>query len=183
MKNVFAFLGVILFVCGFFSLFISFYSVFIFVIFFLLAALFMRKFFIKMFERMKNNLPIVYRFFLALGGYFLFITIIFGLEFYYNNETIGNSLLKFEFIILSAIGLYILQPWKWKDVWQNTGKKYFFMSIVFLVVSASGWHFLKKEMLIDSCLDMGDVWDYDEERCRTDCITWTKESGCVKIEK
>ena len=123
-----------------------------------------------MFEKMKNNLPIVYRFFLSLGGYSLFIATIFGLEFYYNNEDIGNSLLKYEFIILSAIGLYILQPWKWKEIWQNVGKKYFFISIVFLIMSASGWCFLKKEMLI-------------ENRCRTDCVTWTVKDGCIKFEK
>ena len=33
----------------------------------------------------------------------------------------------------------------------------------------------------ETCLDLGNgVWDYAEHRCRTDCVTWNKEQGCVK---
>ncbi len=27
---------------------------------------------------------------------------------------------------------------------------------------------------------IGDVWDYREQRCRTDCIQWGQEKGCIK---
>ncbi len=34
---------------------------------------------------------------------------------------------------------------------------------------------------IDSCLDLGGVWDYEFETCRFDCETWTEKTGCVLI--
>ena len=33
----------------------------------------------------------------------------------------------------------------------------------------------------DSCLDSGNVWDYDEGRCRDDCLRWDKVHGCIKM--
>lgn len=30
------------------------------------------------------------------------------------------------------------------------------------------------------CIEVGKVWDEDKKNCRTDCITWNKEQGCVK---
>ena len=33
----------------------------------------------------------------------------------------------------------------------------------------------------DSCLDSGNVWDYDEGRCRDDCLRWDKFHGCIKM--
>ena len=32
-----------------------------------------------------------------------------------------------------------------------------------------------------SCMDSGDVWDYDEDRCRDDCLTWKDKYGCVQM--
>lgn len=34
---------------------------------------------------------------------------------------------------------------------------------------------------IDSCLDQGLVWDYEQRICRDDCLTWNKREGCVPI--
>lgn len=33
------------------------------------------------------------------------------------------------------------------------------------------------------CLDGGGVWDYDEKRCREDCLTWNKVNGCIYIDE
>jgi len=33
----------------------------------------------------------------------------------------------------------------------------------------------------NSCLDNGNVWDYQENRCREDCLVWNKINGCVKM--
>lgn len=33
----------------------------------------------------------------------------------------------------------------------------------------------------NSCLDIGDVWDYSENRCRGDCLVWNKINGCIKL--
>ena len=40
-------------------------------------------------------------------------------------------------------------------------------------------HFLK----IDSCLDSGNVWDYNENRCRSDCLAIIKSKGCIYMDK
>lgn len=33
----------------------------------------------------------------------------------------------------------------------------------------------------NSCLDDGNVWDYNENRCREDCLAWNKINGCIKL--
>ena len=33
----------------------------------------------------------------------------------------------------------------------------------------------------DTCRDGGDVWDYDEDRCRDDCLLWNDRYGCVQM--
>lgn len=33
----------------------------------------------------------------------------------------------------------------------------------------------------DSCLDLGQVWDYSENRCRNDCLAITRNNGCIKM--
>ena len=36
-------------------------------------------------------------------------------------------------------------------------------------------------LLVDTCRDGGDVWDYDEDRCRDDCLLWNDKYGCVQM--
>lgn len=33
----------------------------------------------------------------------------------------------------------------------------------------------------NSCLDEGNVWDYNENRCRGDCLAWNQINGCIKL--
>ena len=33
---------------------------------------------------------------------------------------------------------------------------------------------------ISICHDDSGVWDYNEHRCRFDCLTWNDTDGCVK---
>lgn len=33
---------------------------------------------------------------------------------------------------------------------------------------------------ISICHDDGGVWDYSENRCRFDCLTWNNIDGCVQ---
>ena len=33
----------------------------------------------------------------------------------------------------------------------------------------------------DMCFDDGNVWDYDEDRCRDDCLLWNDKYGCVQM--
>ena len=52
--------------------------------------------------------------------------------------------------------------------------------ILFLILSFAAWkiHIFLKQ---DSCLDSGNVWDYNENRCRNDCWNWNKINGCIKL--
>ena len=36
-------------------------------------------------------------------------------------------------------------------------------------------------LAIDSCLDIGNVWDDEQNICREDCLAITKGFGCVKM--
>ena len=29
------------------------------------------------------------------------------------------------------------------------------------------------------CAENGKVWDYNEKRCRDDCLTWNEVNGCI----
>ena len=34
---------------------------------------------------------------------------------------------------------------------------------------------------VGDCVSSGNVWDYDKEICRKDCLLWSKKTGCVKM--
>ena len=36
---------------------------------------------------------------------------------------------------------------------------------------------------VDTCIDGGSVWDYDEHRCRDDCLTFVKGKGCIYMHQ
>lgn len=41
-----------------------------------------------------------------------------------------------------------------------------------------------EQHLADRCIDSGHgVWDYQEHRCRQDCLKWTTEQGCIPLPK
>lgn len=46
-----------------------------------------------------------------------------------------------------------------------------------------GFSTYRNYLEFDNCLDMGNVWDYQEHRCRQDCLKWTAEQGCVPLSK
>lgn len=52
---------------------------------------------------------------------------------------------------------------------------------IFLVLIALIWK-LHYFLAVDTCLDGGDVWDYDENSCRQDCLTWTWAKGCIIMD-
>lgn len=49
----------------------------------------------------------------------------------------------------------------------------------FIMINIIDPHWLS----IDSCLDDGKVWDYEQNICRDDCLTWQEEFGCIKLTK
>ena len=54
------------------------------------------------------------------------------------------------------------------------------IGILLIILCFCGWKcfvFLEQ----DSCLDSGNVWDYNENRCREDCLIWNKINGCIKM--
>ena len=104
---------------------------------------------------------------------------------------------KFDFMLLLVLFLLMMLFRKYFDVWfaklqQNENMFFkwlnkfvlfmFWVSIIFVSVAFIGY-ILFTPTDIDVCIDYVGVWDYYENRCRFDCTSWTKESGCVKIEK
>ncbi len=54
------------------------------------------------------------------------------------------------------------------------------LAIAFLIWSlAHIGHFL----VVDGCLDEGNVWDDKENRCRSDCFAIIKGKGCIYMDK
>lgn len=52
--------------------------------------------------------------------------------------------------------------------------------IILAVLLFGGWkYFVLLEQ--NGCLDEGNVWDYNENRCREDCLAWNKINGCIKL--
>ncbi len=47
--------------------------------------------------------------------------------------------------------------------------------LIFILWKAFG--FLEQ----NGCLDDGNVWDYQEGRCRNDCLAWNSINGCIKM--
>ena len=56
----------------------------------------------------------------------------------------------------------------------------FFISLVAYICMYNFTPNIKEQHLVDGCMDLGNVWDYNEHRCRTDCWRWTFEKGCEK---
>ena len=58
--------------------------------------------------------------------------------------------------------------------------KFTLFIVAFLAIILS---FLQLNIFLqqDTCLDGGNVWDYDENRCREDCLNWNKVNGCIKL--
>jgi len=53
-------------------------------------------------------------------------------------------------------------------------------SVFIAILCFLGWR-VHIFLLQDSCLDFGNVWDDEENRCRDDCLVWNKINGCVKM--
>ena len=52
--------------------------------------------------------------------------------------------------------------------------------IILAVLLFGGWkYFVFLEQ--NGCLDEGNVWDYNENRCREDCLAWNEINGCIKL--
>lgn len=72
-----------------------------------------------------------------------------------------------------------------KNLIHHVFNLYIWLGIALLVVLAGVLIgvFIKNPywLAIDSCLDMGNVWDDSEKRCRDDCLTWNKEFGCIEL--
>ncbi len=56
----------------------------------------------------------------------------------------------------------------------------FFLSLITYICMYNLVPDIKEQHLIDGCMDLGNVWDYNEHRCRTDCWKWDNKLGCLK---
>lgn len=68
------------------------------------------------------------------------------------------------------------------ELMKNINYKKLIRVIVWIIFVVFFVGYVKRCAEIDTCLDMGQgVWDYDQNRCRSDCLKWTKETGCVPL--
>ena len=58
-------------------------------------------------------------------------------------------------------------------------KKILAASFVVAVIWASVEFWAKRQ--IEQCLENALIWDYDENRCRDDCLKWGEGFGCIKL--
>ena len=62
-------------------------------------------------------------------------------------------------------------------------KHYIFVMLIFLaflqmfLFNAN----IKRAHQLDSCLDNGLIWDYDQHICRNDCLSWNKVQKCIPL--
>ena len=107
---------------------------------------------------------------------------------YYALNDISNMLVgdfdpdfSMSLYLVSNFFMFILI---WSLVFKPADKIKVTAFIVFALI-ASSMSFYNQE--ISTKLDMGDCyaaqksWDTDENRCRYDCASWTKEEGCAKM--
>jgi hypothetical protein len=61
-----------------------------------------------------------------------------------------------------------------------------FIGFVFMTLCLVGSIYLfitdSDFLAIDSCIDAGKVWDYEQRVCRDDCLTWNETEGCVPLK-
>ena len=60
--------------------------------------------------------------------------------------------------------------------------KHYLFSVLVITVFLQMYFFnthIRRAHRLDSCIDKGDVWDYDQHVCRTDCLTWNAVQKCV----
>lgn len=59
----------------------------------------------------------------------------------------------------------------------------FIKPLIWLILLSWLTFHLDRFLKIDSCLDSGNVWDYNENRCRNDCLAWNKVNGCIYMDE
>ena len=80
-------------------------------------------------------------------------------------------------IALGAFGLSYCQKYR-KIAYIVWG-----MALVVFILMGKYVPEIKEQHDIDACMDSGKVYDPIQKICRDDCLTWSKETGCVPIQK
>ena len=79
---------------------------------------------------------------------------------------------------MSHVQYWILVLWTFVDY----KLKHYLFSVLVITVFLQMYFFnthIRRAHRLDSCIDKGDVWDYDQHVCRTDCLTWNAVQKCV----
>ena len=80
-------------------------------------------------------------------------------------------------IALGAFGLSYCQKYR-KIAYIVLG-----MALVVFILMGKYVPEIKEQHDIDACMDSGKVYDPVQKICRDDCLTWSKETGCVPIQR
>ncbi len=60
--------------------------------------------------------------------------------------------------------------------------KHYLFSLLIIITFLQMYFFnihIKRAHHLNSCIDKGYVWDYEQHICRTDCLTWNPIQKCV----
>ncbi|MFV0626038.1 MAG: hypothetical protein ACK5N8_01640 [Alphaproteobacteria bacterium] len=106
---------------------------------------------------------------------------------YYSVEDISNMFID-EFDPTFSMALYIVSNvfmflLAWSMVFKEIDKIKMSAFVIFVLISAL-MSFYSQEVTLklnkSDCFDAGKSWDTEDNRCRYDCTSWTKDEGCAK---
>ena len=83
-----------------------------------------------------------------------------------------------QYVAVITTLCWILVLWTFVDY----KLKHYLFSVLVITVFLQMYFFnthIRRARRLDSCIDKGDVWDYDQHVCRTDCLTWNAVQKCV----
>ena len=83
-----------------------------------------------------------------------------------------------QYVAVITTLCWILVLWTFVDY----KLKHYLFSVLVITVFLQMYFFnthIRRAPRLDSCIDKGDVWDYDQHVCRTDCLTWNAVQKCV----
>ena len=119
-------------------------------------------------------------FFIALKGMLVarFIIFLFFEAHITQNREIAADHIQYVAIITTlcwSLFFWIFIPYKLKH--------YLFMLLALAAFLQMFFFnlYIKRAHLLDSCLDHGLVWDYDQHLCRNDCLSWNDIQKCIPL--
>lgn len=129
-------------------------------------------------KRVKNLL--LKALLIGFKGIVVFPLIIFLILEAYTTQNQEAQIAHIQYVAIITTVCWILVLW----LFTNYKVKHFIFLAFFLTAFFQMFFFnihIKRAHLLDSCIDRGYVWDYEQHICRTDCQTWNKIQKCIPL--